>query len=57
MHQQQTTVIRVVLAEDAVLLREGLAGLLQRFGFRVVALAGDAGRAAAPPSPSTSRTW
>ena len=41
-HQQQTPVIRVVLAEDGVLLREGLAGLLQRFGFHVVAAAGDA---------------
>jgi DNA-binding NarL/FixJ family response regulator len=36
-------VIRVVLAEDGVLLREGLAGLLGRFGFDVVAVAGDAG--------------
>jgi DNA-binding NarL/FixJ family response regulator len=35
-------VIRVVLAEDGVLLREGLAGLLERFGFRPVAVAGDA---------------
>jgi DNA-binding NarL/FixJ family response regulator len=35
-------VIRVVLAEDAVLLREGLAGLLERFGFRAVAIVGDA---------------
>jgi DNA-binding NarL/FixJ family response regulator len=34
--------IRVVLAEDGVLLREGLAGLLERFGFQVDALAGDA---------------
>ncbi|MEV0406681.1 response regulator transcription factor [Actinoallomurus sp. NPDC050550] len=34
--------IRVVLAEDGVLLREGLAGLLDRFGFEVVATAGDA---------------
>ena len=41
-HQQQAPVIRVVLAEDGVLLREGLAGLLQRFGFHVVAMAGDA---------------
>jgi DNA-binding NarL/FixJ family response regulator len=39
---QQAPAIRVVLAEDGVLLREGLAGLLQRFGFRVVAVAGDA---------------
>lgn len=34
--------IRVVLAEDGVLLREGLAGLLTRFGFEVVAAVGDA---------------
>jgi DNA-binding NarL/FixJ family response regulator len=31
-----------VLAEDGVLLREGLAGLLARFGFEVVATVGDA---------------
>ena len=42
-HQQQAPAIRVVLAEDGVLLREGLAGLLQRFGFDVAAIAGDAG--------------
>jgi len=35
-------VTRVVLAEDAVLLREGLAGLLERFGFQPVAMVGDA---------------
>ncbi len=35
-------VIRVVLAEDGVLLREGLAGLLERFGFQAVAVVGDA---------------
>ncbi|RJL24441.1 response regulator [Bailinhaonella thermotolerans] len=35
--------VRVVLAEDGVLLREGLAGLLDRFGFEVAATAGDAG--------------
>ncbi|MFC4585052.1 response regulator [Sphaerisporangium corydalis] len=34
--------LRVVLAEDAVLLREGLAGLLRRFGHEVVASVGDA---------------
>ncbi|WP_017586003.1 response regulator [Nocardiopsis ganjiahuensis] len=34
--------IRVVLAEDGALLREGLAGLLQRFGFEVAAAVGDA---------------
>ncbi|MBL7257591.1 response regulator transcription factor [Actinoplanes sp. LDG1-01] len=33
--------VRVVLAEDGVLLREGLAGLLGRFGFEVVAAVGD----------------
>lgn len=33
---------RVVIAEDAVLLREGLAGLLERFGFRTLAVVGDA---------------
>ncbi|MGH3301565.1 MAG: response regulator [Streptosporangiaceae bacterium] len=35
-------VVRVVLAEDGILLREGLAGLLGRFGFRTVAVVGDA---------------
>jgi DNA-binding NarL/FixJ family response regulator len=34
---------RVVLAEDGVLLREGLTGVLERFGFAVVAAVGDAG--------------
>ncbi|SIO86384.1 response regulator transcription factor [Nocardiopsis sp. JB363] len=34
--------IRVVLAEDGALLREGLSGLLHRFGFEVVAAVGDA---------------
>jgi len=32
----------VVLAEDSVLLREGLVGLLERFGHRVAAAVGDA---------------
>jgi DNA-binding NarL/FixJ family response regulator len=41
-HHQHAPVTRVVLAEDGVLLREGLAGLLQRFGFHVAAIAGDA---------------
>jgi DNA-binding NarL/FixJ family response regulator len=36
-----TEQVRVVLAEDGVLLREGLAGLLTRFGFTVVAAVGD----------------
>ncbi|MEU1370239.1 response regulator transcription factor [Streptomyces sp. NPDC005803] len=35
--------MRVVLAEDSVLLREGLIGLLERFGHQVVAGAGTAG--------------
>ncbi len=30
-----------MLAEDGVLLREGLAGLLERFGFEIVAAVGD----------------
>jgi len=34
--------VRVVVAEDGVLLREGLTGLLERFGFCVVAAVGDA---------------
>jgi DNA-binding NarL/FixJ family response regulator len=33
---------RVILADDDVLLREGLASLLERFGFQVVGQAGDA---------------
>ena len=34
--------LRVVLAEDDVLLREGLASLLERSGLEVVGQAGDA---------------
>ncbi|MFJ6086197.1 response regulator [Streptomyces sp. NPDC092369] len=34
--------LRVVLAEDSVLLRDGLTGLLTRFGHEVVAAVGDA---------------
>ncbi|WP_329141927.1 response regulator [Streptomyces sp. NBC_00670] len=34
--------MRVVLAEDSVLLRDGLVGLLTRFGHEVVAAVGDA---------------
>ncbi|MBE8473912.1 response regulator transcription factor [Streptomyces justiciae] len=33
---------RIVLAEDSVLLRDGLVGLLTRFGYEVVAAVGDA---------------
>jgi DNA-binding NarL/FixJ family response regulator len=36
------TAVRVVVADDDVLLREGLASLLDRSGFEVVGLAGDA---------------
>jgi DNA-binding NarL/FixJ family response regulator len=39
---EPAAVIRVVIAEDAVLLREGLAGLLDRFGFQTLAVVGDA---------------
>ncbi|MER5497213.1 response regulator transcription factor [Streptomyces sp. NPDC002561] len=35
--------LRLIVAEDAVLLREGLVGLLQRVGHEVVAAIGDAG--------------
>jgi serine/threonine-protein kinase PknK len=38
------TGLRVVLAEDDVLLREGLASLLERSGFEVVGQAGDGPR-------------
>jgi DNA-binding NarL/FixJ family response regulator len=43
-HDPAPARIRVVLAEDDVLLREGLASLLERSGFRVVGQAGDAGQ-------------
>ena len=36
------TPLRVVLADDSVLLREGLSRLLEESGFDVVAQAGDA---------------
>ncbi|MBV8430168.1 MAG: response regulator, partial [Solirubrobacterales bacterium] len=35
--------MRVVLADDSVLFREGLAGLLERRGFEIAGQAGDAG--------------
>ncbi|HEV7712025.1 MAG TPA: response regulator transcription factor [Asanoa sp.] len=34
--------LRIVVAEDAVLLREGLIGIVERFGHQVVAAVGDA---------------
>lgn len=39
--------LRLIVAEDAVLLREGLVGLLQRVGHEVVAAVGDADALAA----------
>jgi DNA-binding NarL/FixJ family response regulator len=39
---RRTTAWRVALAEDDVLLREGVASLLERSGFEVVGQAGDA---------------
>ncbi|MET8307106.1 response regulator transcription factor [Micromonospora sp. NPDC005173] len=38
----QPATIRVVVADDAALLREGLAGLLERFGLHAVAVVRDA---------------
>src|SRR3984893_492917 len=37
-----TNATRVVLADDEVLMREGLAGLLERSGFEVVGQSGNA---------------
>jgi DNA-binding NarL/FixJ family response regulator len=37
-----TSATRVVLADDEVLMREGLAGLLERSGFEVVGQSGNA---------------
>jgi len=39
---RSTRSLRIVLAEDGVLLREGLAGLVARFGHEIVAAVGDA---------------
>lgn len=38
----QPDAVRVVIAEDSLLLREGLAGLFERFGFHTAARVGDA---------------
>lgn len=35
--------MRVVIAEDGLIVREGIAGMLRRFGHEVVAAVGDAG--------------
>ncbi|MBE1532913.1 response regulator [Actinomadura algeriensis] len=40
--RSERSVVQVVLAEDGVLLREGLAGLLAKFAFDVVAAVDDA---------------
>ncbi|MFE0083568.1 response regulator, partial [[Kitasatospora] papulosa] len=45
--------LRVVLAEDSVLLREGLVGLLERFGHLVVAAVGTAGELTAAVAEHT----
>ena len=37
--------MRVALADDAVILREGLSRLLTEAGFEIVGLAADVGRA------------
>ncbi|MFF4340176.1 response regulator [Kitasatospora sp. NPDC001540] len=42
MHPDDRPPLRLVLAEDSVLLREGLISLLERFGHTVVAAVGDA---------------
>jgi DNA-binding NarL/FixJ family response regulator len=42
MEEDRSPAARVVLAEDDVLLREGIASLLERSGFDVVGQAGDA---------------
>jgi DNA-binding NarL/FixJ family response regulator len=41
-HRAQRALIRVALADDEVLLREGLAGLLERAGLEVVGQSGNA---------------
>ncbi|GAA3387919.1 response regulator transcription factor [Cryptosporangium minutisporangium] len=40
--ESKSAVLRIVLAEDSVLLREGLVALLTRYGHEVVAAVGDA---------------
>ena len=42
MTQKSDTAVRVVVADDSVLLREGVVRLLEEWGFDVVAQAGDA---------------
>src|SRR5829696_6549204 len=45
-----TEPIRVVIADDSVLLREGLARLLEEYGFEVAGQAGDAEDLRMPPT-------
>ena len=49
--------MRVVVAEDSVLLREGVARLLQEAGHEVVGQAGDAGPRGGgrPDAPNSDR--
>ena len=49
--------VRVVVADDDVLLREGLASLLERSGFDVVGQAGDADSAARIGPRRATRSW
>jgi DNA-binding NarL/FixJ family response regulator len=42
LEREQTDRVRVVIADDSVLLREGIARLLEESGFEVVGQAGDA---------------
>ena len=49
-HHHRGAAVRVMLAEDSTLLREGLVRLLAEEGHEVVAAVGDAQRAAAPRS-------
>ena len=50
------TGLRVVLAEDDVLLREGLASLLERSGYEVAGQAGD-GTQLLTLARETGPTW
>jgi hypothetical protein len=49
--------LRVILADDDVLLREGMASLLQRPGFQVVGQAGDAVELLALVRGATRTSW
>ena len=51
--------MRIVLAEDELLLSEGMASLLERSGFEVVGQAGDAAQLLGylPPGPVAIATY